>query len=186
MHDLAHLTALGASAPRVETIGGVRVAEVSDVALASLARRRAATGAFDEAARALIGADLPGPGRSADGGEWTAHWTGPDQWLLEASFDAHEEIAREVKEALGDAASVTEQTDGWARFDLFGDCLALLERLTPLDVEAMETGAVSRTVIEHLGCLLICREAPGRWSVLGPRSAAGSLHHALTQAARAL
>ena len=186
MHDLAPLTALGASEPRVDEIGSVRIAEVTDVALASLARRRAATDAFDRAARDLIDADLPGPGRSAGGGEWTAHWTGPDQWLLEAPFDAHEDIAREVKAAFGDEASVTEQTDGWARFDLSGDCLPLLERLTPLDTAAMVSGSVSRTVIEHLGCLLICREAPGRWSVLGPRSAAGSLHHALTQGARAL
>ena len=60
---------------------------------------------------------------------------------------------------------------------------AILMRLTMLDVAAMQPGQGARSLIEHLGCLLICREAGRRFTLLGPRSSAGSLHHALTTAA---
>jgi len=47
----------------------------------------------------------------------------------------------------------------------------------------MAQGQVTRTRLEHLGCFLICRTKNSHFSVFGPRSSAGSLHHALTVAA---
>ncbi|NBB99072.1 MAG: sarcosine oxidase subunit gamma, partial [Alphaproteobacteria bacterium] len=82
-------------------------------------------------------------------------------------------------------ASVTEQTDAWVRFDLSGDALAeILARLTNLDLATLPARFVRRTVMEHVGGYLVRRGAG--YSVYGPRSSAGSLHHALAQAARAL
>ena len=46
----------------------------------------------------------------------------------------------------------------------------------------MQPGDATRTVIEHLGTYVI--QGTQGMTVLGPRSAAGSLHHALVTAAR--
>jgi sarcosine oxidase, subunit gamma len=62
----------------------------------------------------------------------------------------------------------------------------VLERLAPVDSREMETGAATRTVIEHIGCHLICREAGAAFTVMGARSFAGSLHHALLAAAKSV
>jgi len=58
--------------------------------------------------------------------------------------------------------------------------------LCPLDAKAMISNSVSRSAIEHLGCLVICSSAGYKFSVLCPRSSAASLHHALCTAAKGL
>ena len=181
-HRLAPLTALGHPDPTVVTIGPVTLAERADVALASLATRRGREGDVAAAAQA-IGLPLPGPGRFGAGPVWSAFWLGPDQWMVEAAFETHEDIVAALRPAFGGSASITEQTDAWVRFDLTGTGLAaVFERLCGLDVRSMQPGDATRTMIEHLGTYLI-RGTEGM-TVLGPRSAAGSLHHALVTAAR--
>jgi len=181
-HRLAPLTALGHSDPMVVTIGPVTIAERTDVALASLASRRGREGDVAAAAQA-IGLPLPGPGRHAAGPVWSAFWLGPDQWMAGAAFATHEDIVAALRPAFGDSASLTEQTDAWVRFDLAGDDLAaVFERLCALDVRAMQPGDATRAVIDHLGTYVI-RGTDGM-TVLGPRSAARSLHHALVTAVR--
>ena len=59
-------------------------------------------------------------------------------------------------------------------------------RLCPLPVRRMKTGAASRSIIEHMGSLVICRAEGRHFSVIAPRSFAGSLHHALMAAARSI
>lgn len=181
-HRLAPLTALGHSDPTVVTIGPVTLAERTNVALASLAARRGCQGDVTAAAQA-IGLPLPGPGHHAAGPVWSAFWLGPDQWMVEAAFETHEDIVAALRPAFGGSASITEQTDAWVRLEVTGaDLAAVFERLCGLDVRSMRPGDATRTVIEHLGTYVI-RGTKGM-TVLGPRSAAGSLHHALVTAAR--
>ncbi len=92
-----------------------------------------------------------------------------------------------MKTALTDNASVTEQSDGWARFDVQGEtAVDLFERLSAANTRRMDSGTATRTVIEHLGCYLICRRKGEHFSILGPRSSAASLHHALCAAAKSM
>jgi sarcosine oxidase, subunit gamma len=187
VHDLAAITPLGGSTPKTDQIGAIRITEVTDRALASVSCRPGKGQAFAEAAKALFGAALPGPGMSTTGDPYGLIWTGPDQWFAEAPFGSHEDIARIVKAGLGDTASVTEQTDGWVRFDVEGaPVVDMLERLCPVASRQMKTGAATRTVLEHMGCLVICRAEGARFSILAPRSYAGSLHHALAAAAHSI
>ena len=184
MHSLAPVTPLGGMAALIDTVGTVTIAEVTDRALASLACRLGQDAAFAERAVALFGTTLPGPLGSARSGDWGLIWTGPGQWFVEAPFVTHEDIAARLKSAFGATASVTEQTDAWAPFDISGaDVLAMLERLASVDTRGMATGAATRTVIEHIGCHVICREAGAAFTVMGGRSFAASLHHALKAAA---
>jgi sarcosine oxidase, subunit gamma len=184
-HRLKPRLSLSGAAPRVDLFDGLSITENGDRALASLAGRRGRADDLDRACKDLFGVALPGPGRAASGQTYTVTWTGPEQWFVEAPFATHEDIARILKDKLRDAASVTEQTDGWVRFDVIGPrACDVFERLCALNVRRMQTGDTSRTLIEHLGCLVICRKQSLEFSVLGLRSAADSLHHAMVTAAK--
>lgn len=179
---LKALTPLGHDAPVSETVGPVTITENVGVALASLASRLGREAEVAAAAQAA-GIPLPGPGR-AETASYGAIWLGPEQWMIEAPFETHEDIAAVLKPLFGEAASITEQTDAWVRFDLTAaDLPALFERLCGHDLRRNGTGSATRTVIEHLGCYVV-RRAENQVSVIGPRSSAHSLHHALITAAK--
>ena len=94
------------------------------------------------------------------------------------------DIVAILKPAFGNAASITEQTDAWVRFDVSGNDLpSMFERLCAFDLRSHGTGSATRTVIDHLGCYIVIR-GEALLSVIGPRSSARSLHHALVVAAQ--
>lgn len=181
MPNLSALTPLGAADARTDQIGTITLVEVTDRALASLTCRNASMPAFNAAALG-IGLTLPQAGHWADGKQ-AAIWTGVDQWLIDAPYGP--DLAQGLKTVFGDAASVTEQTDAWARFDILGAArVDLLERLCPAPSRRMTAGMATRSTVEHIGCLLIC--AGDRFRLMCARSYAGSLHHALTTVAHSL
>lgn len=184
MHDLNPITPLGAADPVVEGHGPVTLREVTETALASVAARLGREAETTTLLTEVLGAAPPAPARLCAGTPG-AFWMGPDQWMVEAPLSTHEDLAAQLAARANGAASVTEQTDAWCRFDLTGDNLAdVFERLCPANTRAFAGGEAVRSAIDHLGCFLLCR-APDHITVLGPRSAAGSLHHALVVAMRA-
>jgi sarcosine oxidase, subunit gamma len=183
-HRLKPLSALGREFLSVETIGPVTLSEDMDTALASLASRRGRE-AEVAALAAEAGVPLPEPGQAAVQGSWGAFWVSPGMWMVEAPYATHEDIVAHLKPIFGEAASITEQTDAWARFEVTGPLQPLFERLCNLDLGRFGPGSATRTVIEHLGVYAI-RRAPNRMTLLGPRSSADSLHHALVTAARSV
>lgn len=183
MHDLTPITALGGTAPRVDTVADVTLTEVPNVALASVAARLGKEAACAKKLKTLLGAAAPDPGGATQGKDYTALWMAPDQWMLSADFDTNEDIAARVKSHLTDTASVTEQTDAWACFDLTGPRInAVLELMCNIDLTRFDADHATRTSIHHLGCFVICHEAGQSVRILGPRASAGSLHHAITTA----
>lgn len=181
MHDLVAITALGGPAPQTDTVGTVTCSEVPSVALASVAARLGQEKEAQKALSTLIAAATPSVGKHA-GEAILAFWTGPEQWMVEAPFETHEELASQVRDCVGQTASVSEQTDAWTRFDLKGsDVLSVLELLCNLDCRRMAPGDAARSSIHHLGCFVLCR-ASELFSLYGPRSSAGSLHHAIVAA----
>lgn len=179
------LTALGHDAAEVVQIGPYRIAERFDVALASLAVRRGQDAAFAAAAKTL-GVPLPAASRYAAGTPFSAFWTTPEMWFVEADFATHEDIVATLKPAFGETASITEQTDAWVRFDVTGEGLvALFERLSNLDLATLADGYATRTVIEHLGVYLI-RHSAVSVALYGPRSSAQGLLHALEVTAKSV
>ena len=182
---LKPITALGHDLPEVTTIGPWTLTERADVALASLAVRRGRL-ADVQAAAAIAGIPLPAPGLSEQGAIYGAFWITPEMWMVEATIASHEDIRADLLAVFGDAASLTEQTDAWVRFDLAGAGLArVLERLSNFDLAQAAAGAATRTVMEHLGCYLIKR-SDALITIYGPRSSAQSLHHALVVAAQSV
>jgi sarcosine oxidase subunit gamma len=179
------LTALGHDTAEVVQIGPYRIAERFDVALASLAVRRGQDAAFAAAAKTL-GVPLPVASRYAAGTPFSAFWTTPEMWFVEADFATHEDIVATLKPAFGETASITEQTDAWVRFDVSGEGLVtLFERLSNLDLATLADGYATRTVIEHLGVYLI-RHSATSVTLYGPRSSAQGLLHALEVTAKSV
>jgi heterotetrameric sarcosine oxidase gamma subunit len=178
--DLKPITALGTEAPRSETFGALSITENADLALASLALRRGT------AQPVPMGLALPGPGGWAAGQGVAAFWAGPGLWMIEAAGRAEEDFARELKSA-APGCSVTEQTDGWVAFEVISSAgaapiLRLLEKLVNIDPAGFGPGRATRTGLEHMSVFVI-RRAGDRLAVLGMRSEAGTLWHALETAA---
>lgn len=181
MSDMTPLTPLGAKTPRIDTHSGVKMTENTDAALASFAARRGQEDAARKALHSFTGTSAPAPGKG-DFGKMDVFWTGPDQWMVMAPHATQEDLAGQIKTTAAQTASVTEQNDAWCRFDLTGPQLAnVFERLCAVNLRDDPVGTATRTSIDHLGCFLLCRDEDNI-TVLGPRSSAGSLHHALLTA----
>ncbi|MFZ0097475.1 MAG: sarcosine oxidase subunit gamma [Gemmobacter sp.] len=179
IRPLSALTALGSATPRKVVHGALTLEENPGLALASLALRRGT------ARPAPFGMPLP------DAGGWTGRdgmsifWTAPDQWLVSGEALADSDFAATVA-AEAPGSSVTEQTDGFAAFEITASTgearvLSVLTKLVNLDPRRYGPGTATRTGLEHMSVFVI-RPAPGRLTILGMRSAAGSLWHALETA----
>ena len=186
MHDLTPVTALGGTEPRVDTIGTLTISEHPGVSLASVAMRNRKKTEFTKGMKALLGA-VPGPGQYHFGDPISGFWMGPDQWMIGAAMETHEDLADQAKALLGDTASVTEQSGAWVVFDLQGDRMRdAMELLCAVNIRKMGPGDAQRTMIHQLGCFVIPRQEADRVYILGPRASAGSLHHALIGAAKSV
>ncbi|MEI4485089.1 sarcosine oxidase subunit gamma [Frigidibacter sp. MR17.14] len=176
LSPLAPVTALGAQTARLLRLDRLTLAEVPDLGLASLALRRGTQ------APAPFGLTLPTAGNCARHGAISAFWTGPDQWMIEGAGAAGRDFAAEVA-AEAPGCSVTEETDGFAAFDVTshwgeGPILCLLSRIANIDPARLAPGMAVRTGLDHMSVFVVRRSAE-QVTVLGMRSAAGSLWHTL-------
>ncbi len=185
MHDLTPITPLGQSAPQIDTVAELTCSEHCELALASVTARLGKEKKCAAALKKLLGAAVPDAGKALLSAPYSAVWAGPDQWMLGADIATHEDISALVKDAVGDTASVTEQTDAWCCFDLSGQGIEpVMELLCNIDMRRMASGDATRTTIHHLGCFVVCGDPDGFVRILGPRASAGSLHHAILTAMR--
>lgn len=183
MPDLKPITALGGATPRTVAHGALTLEENTGLALASLALRRGSTEPTP------FGLRLPGPGLWAGNHTAAALWTGPGQWLVEGPGRAGTDFAAEVAAACP-GCSVTEQTDGFAAFEVRSGAgeapiLALMAKLMNLDPSRLGPGTATRTGLEHMSVFVV-RRAADRLALVGMRSAARTLWHALETAASRL
>jgi len=183
---LVPMTALGGTQPRIDTIGSVTVTENDGVAFASVTARQGKEKACYVAMKKLLGA-VPPIGRAILRDPEAGFGMGPDQWLLGAPRATHELLADQLKSLFKDSASITDQTGAWVVFDVTGPSMPdLCERICNVPIRKMIAGDAQRTVIHHLGCFIIRRQADDHIRILGPRASALSLHHALLGAAYSL
>ncbi len=162
------------------THGALTITEHASRALASLALRRNAAEPHP------FGLSLPGPGLWSAGQGMAAFWTGPHQWMIEAEGRAQDDFAHDLK-THAPGCSVTEQTDGWVCYEITSGRGAapihdLLAKLVNIDAADFGPGRATRTGLEHMSVFVI-RRAQDRLAILGMRSSAGSLWHAVETAA---
>lgn len=179
-------TAFGATAARRETIGQIVLAEVTDRALVSIALRSGEEAGLKGALKSAFGLDLPKPLAVSTQGPFRIFSSGQAQWMLEAPYASHEDLARIVSAPLRDFASVTEQTDGWVQLEVAGpDLLRLFERLCAVDMRAHSQPVATRCLMDHMGVFLVHEASKGAATILAPRSMAASLWHAVSAASHA-
>lgn len=173
MPDLTPLTAFGLTAPRHVTHGTLTVTEGAGIALFSVALGQGA-----DVPRPW-GLTLPDVGGLVVQAEVSAFWTGQGQWMLACPDGTAPPTC--------DGCAVTDQSDGWVTLDLCAPDGAtldgVLEKLVNLDLRAFQPHQARRTGLAHLA-VFVLRMDTGHLRVLGPRSAAGTLWHALERAAR--
>ena len=169
-----------------QNAAGARLSEVTGTAMAAVTVRSGREHAFGKAFSKAFGRKPPGPAGAIATRKGSVAASAQGQVLvsMEASPD---ELLAFLGNAFASTATVTDQSDGWARLALTGPrAVETLERLAMVDLsdEAFGIGSAARTVFEHCTAILV-RERPAqgesrRYAILTPRSSAASLLHALT------
>lgn len=158
---------------------GLRLEEANEPALASLAARAGRAGDVIAAVQKL-GLSLPETGRLTRGEGISAIWWAQDQWMVGGA----EGLPARLKDAVGDAGSVTDQTGAWAIISVSGErALSVLERLCMLDLSdaAFPDLSSARTVMEHHAVTIT--RGGDVYHLMTARSSARGFLHALETAA---
>jgi sarcosine oxidase subunit gamma len=142
--------------PAADRPGRALVATVRDgMGMASLGVRRGQRAALAQRVAANLGLVLPeGPRRVAAKG-MAAAGVGPCTWLITAENAGNVTLA--LQAAVGDSASVADQSDAYAVLRLAGSAVrATLSKLLPIDLHprAFAVGDVAGTVAAHIGAVL--------------------------------
>lgn len=160
---------------------GVTLRAPADLAIVSIALPLGAEEAARKAVKTAFGAALPEPGKSApakDGARLLR--LSPDQAFVlftHPAPDAEPVIAARLK----GAAYTTDQTDVWCALELSGpNARAALERICPIDLhpDAFAVDDLVRTVMEHLGTIILRTDAD-TFLLLSASSSARSFLHAV-------
>ncbi len=173
---------------------GIRLRELTDLAIVSVALALApapdgGTAGAEKAVGTAFGTTLPPVGRtvmSQVAGARLARLA-RDQLLVfftNPSPDAEPVIAARLPRD----TCTTDQSDVWVGLEISGPgARAALERICPLDLHpaVFATGDAARTMMEHLG-VLILRIGPDTFMLLSARSSVGSFLHALEVSIRNL
>lgn len=139
------------------TLGRGRIVERDDLALVSLAVPQGGDAALAGALQRAFGLGVPEPARSTQKDGMRVLRTAPDQMLLVFAHPTPDASAR-VRADLQGTAYTTDQTDAWVVLELSGeDTLPALERLCPLDLApgSFPLGACARTIMEHIGAMIL-------------------------------
>lgn len=162
--------------------GGVEVTELTDIALVSIATPQGGEAALIDALARAYKADLPAVGQSTVSSDGVTRFLGLQPGQTFAMFTHEGDRAVETVSAkLGDAGYYTDQSDSWVILQLSGaQTRDALERICPIDLhpDAFEGGAVTRTVMEHLGTIIL-RTGNDEFMLLSARSSAKSFLHAV-------
>mgnify|MGYP006112434671 CR=1 FL=1 len=183
MHKIQEITPLGSNSPHSDYFKGLNILEVANRSLVVLSARRERETELVDLIKEHLGLNLPDVAKSSCIGDLVARWIRPNTWMVEAPYIGQEILETELKKHVGNVGSVVDQTDVWCLFDINGPhCLNVLERLCNVDTSVMVAGAISSTQLEHLSCFIICKAEQRDFRIMGPRSAAASLRHAIISA----
>ena len=161
---------------------GTGLREVSDLAIISIAVPQGGRAGLQRKLAAAFAVDLPDVGRYNKAAKTEVRLLGlqQDQYFLTYPRDIEDPFT-DAAARLGDAGYYTDQSDSWAVLEIKGpSALAALERVCALDLsaETFPNNAVARTVMEHLGVILL-RKNRDHFQLMSPRSSAANFLHML-------
>ena len=120
---------------------------------------------------------LPASPRRIAAGTLAFAGIAPGQWL--ATLEGGSGLAGRLAAALGDTASVSDQSDGRAVLRIAGcDARATLQKSLPVDLHpaVFDTGSVAATVMGLVG-VVVWRAGDDAFEIAAPRSMAGDVAH---------
>jgi len=170
-----------------ERFGETVLEEVTGMGLVSIATPRGGNDALQGAVQSAYGCALPTVGSSTLGQDGAMRFLGlqPDQVFALFAYDGDTAVG-EVEKVLGENGYYTDQSDSWVILRLSGGAaVSALARICPLDldVSVFPVGTVTRTVMEHMG-VIILREGTGGFFLMAARSSAANFLHAVEQSGR--
>ena len=170
-----------------ERFGDMRLVAPKDFALVSIALPLGGEAKALRAINTAYGVDLPEVGLSAESKDGKARLLrmAQDQAFVMFTHD-QPDAAAIVAKRIKTAVYVTDQTDVWTALHLSGaSSRHALERICPIDLHAtvFAEGNVARTVMEHLGVVVV-RDAQDSFVLLSASSSAGSFLHAVETSIR--
>lgn len=148
-----------------------------DVAIATVAALKGA------ALATALGVDLVDGPHTVTSGGTTFVGTAPGRWLATSETDA--ELAATLKNAVGSAAAVTEQSDSYVVIDLSGEKAREMwakNVVIDLDPSVFKPGDAAATVVSYVGVTFWQLDASPCYRVLVARSYAGALLRILVSA----
>jgi methylglutamate dehydrogenase subunit D len=165
----------------------VVLAEVGNLALASVIARKGKSGEASEAARHSFGVELPHTPRRVEGKGIEFLWAGPDQWLALArgGFKAGE-FESALAAVFSGLASVAEQSDGRSVIRIAGprarDALA---KGLPIDLHprAFRPGDTALTVAALIGVQIWQIDEKPTYEIAVFRGFARNFWHLLAESA---
>jgi heterotetrameric sarcosine oxidase gamma subunit len=169
----------------------VSAPDAVDIAVAAtdvvqvLARRDRAAD-LAAAMRTSFGLELPAPGHAVVVQNVTALWIQPDGFFLLAPRGPEGALAKSVKAACGDAASVIDQTHGRSVVTLSGARARwVLSKFCRVDLHpaGFRPGQAASTQIAHLACTIHQRDAVPSYDLIVFTTFLKSFLESLTHAA---
>lgn len=166
---------------------GVALSGVTGMALVSAVIPNGGKAAFAKSIETAYGVSIPAPGATMRASDDATLLIGLQRDQVFLMFERTDDWPeRSVALKLGDAAYVTDQSDGWVMARLTGPrCREALERICRLDLspKVFAEGAVARTLMEHLN-VIILRDGSHSFLLMSPRSSAPSFLNALETSIR--
>ena len=179
------LTAAPPLAGYNRSFGDIRLSAPKDLAIVSIALPLGGEEAAQKAIKSAFGAALPDVGMSVVAKDTRLMRLGLDQAFVvmtREAPDAEPYVAAKLK----GAAYTTDQTDAWCALEVSGSgaCRAL-ERICPVDLhpDAFKVDAFARTVMEHMGAIVM-RTGEDAYLLLSASSSARSFAHAVEVSAK--
>ncbi|MEX3009737.1 sarcosine oxidase subunit gamma [Hoeflea sp. TYP-13] len=165
-----------------QDFGNLEIREVTGLALVSIATPLGGETQLEGAMASAYKAELPRVGTSTVSGVDDTRFLGLQPGQMFAMFAHDGDRAVEfVSKKLGENGYYTDQSDSWVFIQLSGTAArTALERICPIDIhaDAFPIGAVTRTVMEHLGTI-ITRTGEDTFVLISARSSAKSFLHAV-------
>ena len=166
---------------------GLVLAELGQVALASVIARKGKAAQANEACRRSFGVELPRVPRRVEGGDIELLWTGPGQWMALLRRDLPPgELEARLAAVFAGLASVAEQSDGRSIIRVAGpkarDALA---KGLPIDLHprAFRPGDTALTVAALIGVQIWQVDDVPTYEIAVFRGFARSFWHFLTDSA---
>lgn len=174
---------------RATTDRGVIVCDRDGLGLATVLVRKAQHETLAQRVQEHFRLELPqGPHRAA-AGDLALAGTGPGSWLATCEHGGNA-FAIHLREKIGDLASVSDQSDGYAVLRVSGPRIRdTLSKMVPVDVHprVFRIGNVAATVAAHIGATLWrlddSKDGSPVFEIAVFRSLAASFWHALSESA---